>query len=171
MDLYRGAERLMAMDDATWRRHANPLSGWTRLLTVVPLLSLAIWSRAWIGGWAILPVAAALAWVWINPRAFAAPARFDAWMSRGVLGERVWIEHRDAVAPHHRRAANLLAWASLPGALVWLWGLWALWWEGVVFGGALMVLPKLWFVDRMVWVLQDWRQDGREVPGVDTHEL
>ncbi|WP_272007146.1 hypothetical protein [Roseovarius sp. ZX-A-9] len=27
MDFYRRAERLMAMDDATWWRHANPWSG------------------------------------------------------------------------------------------------------------------------------------------------
>jgi hypothetical protein len=50
-DVFRSLERLMAMDDRVWRRHANPWSGWTRV-TVLPLLVLAIWSRVWIGWWA-----------------------------------------------------------------------------------------------------------------------
>ena len=36
------------MDDATWARHANPWSAWTRI-PILPLLCLAIWGRAWIG--------------------------------------------------------------------------------------------------------------------------
>jgi hypothetical protein len=52
-DVFRSLERLMAMDDGVWRRHANPWSGWTRV-TVLPILVLAIWSRVWIGWWALL---------------------------------------------------------------------------------------------------------------------
>jgi hypothetical protein len=54
-DVFRSLERLMAMDDRVWRRHANPWSGWTRV-TALPLLVLAIWSRVWIGWWAMLAV-------------------------------------------------------------------------------------------------------------------
>ena len=156
----------MSMDDATWRRHANPWSGWTRFFTLPPLL-LAIWSRAWIGWWSLLPVALSLTWIWLNPRAFPAPRRYDAWMSRAVLGERIFIEHRDGIAPAHARAAHLLAAASLPGALVAVWGLVAFWWEGVVFGALLAVLPKIWFCDRMVWIHADWMRAGRPVPGME----
>jgi hypothetical protein len=60
------------------------------------------------------------------------------------------------VAAEHVRAANVLSWLSLPGARVMVWGLWALWWEGAVFGMILALLPKLWFIDRMVWVHRDW---------------
>jgi hypothetical protein len=48
-----------------------------------------------------------------------------------------------------------------------VWGLWALWWEGAVFGMILALLPKLWFIDRMVWVHRDWVNSGRAVPGYD----
>ena len=129
MDVWRGAERLMAMDDAIWRRHANPWSGLTRL-AALPLLGLAVWSRVWLGWGALVPVALALAWIWWNPRAFPPPARFDHWMSRGVLGERVFLANRDALPTHHRRAALWLTWASVPGAVVMAWGLIALWWGG-----------------------------------------
>jgi len=47
--LFRMAERLMAMDDAVWMRHANPASVWSRIVTPLPLLPLAVWSRVWLG--------------------------------------------------------------------------------------------------------------------------
>ncbi|MDJ0821808.1 MAG: hypothetical protein QNJ09_08380 [Paracoccaceae bacterium] len=166
-DIYKVTERLMAMDDATWRRHANPWSGWTRLLTALPLFALAVWSRVWLGWGALVPVALALAWIWWNPRAFAEPANFDSWMSRAVLGERIFLEHREEVAPGHRMAARVLSWASLPGLAVFIWGLYALWWEGVVFGMLLTALPKIWFCDRMVWIHADWTREGRPVPGLE----
>ena len=163
MDVYRGAERLMAMDDAAWARHANPWSGLTRF-TALPLLALAVWSRVWLGWAALVPVALAAGWVWLNPRLFGPPATRDHWMSRAVLGERVFLEHRGAVPDHHRRAAHLLTWASVPGLALLAWGLWALWWEGVVFGTVLAMLPKTWFCDRMVWLHDDWVRAGRRVP-------
>ncbi|MEM9795141.1 MAG: DUF6653 family protein [Pseudomonadota bacterium] len=164
MDIFRGAERLMAMDDAAWLRHANPWSGLTRF-TVLPLLVLAIWSRVWLGWGALVPIVLALGWNWLNPRLFDAPARFDHWMSRAVLGERIFLDHRTEIAAQHVRAATALTWLSLPGVVVLVWGLWALWWEGAVFGTVLSILPKLWFCDRMVWIHDDWVRAGRPVPG------
>ncbi|SDX19442.1 hypothetical protein SAMN05444358_103322 [Ruegeria halocynthiae] len=70
MNIVRLSERLMGMKDEVWLRHTNPWSVWTRVLTLLPLLALAIWSRAWIGGWAWVAVGAVLVWVWDNPRAF-----------------------------------------------------------------------------------------------------
>jgi len=164
--LYRGAERLMAMDDATWARHANPMSAYTRF-TVLPLLVMAIWSRVWLGWWAILPTALVLAWAWVNPRAFPPPRNLDNWASRGVLGERVFLNRRDEVAAHHRAWADGLAWASLPGVIVLVIGLIRLepWWT--LFGMVLAVGPKVWFVDRMVWLYGDWLRDtGKELGDV-----
>ncbi|GIT92899.1 hypothetical protein JANAI62_33570 [Jannaschia pagri] len=164
MDIYRAAERLMTMDDRAWLRHANPWSGWTRF-TGLPLLVLAIWSRVWVGWWSLLPVALAVAWIWLNPRVFGPPKVFDHWMTRAVLGERIFLTHRDGIAAHHLRAAHVLTWLSLPGLCLMGIGLGLLWWEGAVFGTILTMLPKVWFCDRMVWIHDDWVRAGRAVPG------
>ncbi|MBW4707897.1 hypothetical protein KX928_08875 [Roseobacter sp. YSTF-M11] len=171
MDLFKATERMMTMDDRSWLRHANPLSGWTRMMTCLPLLVLAIWSRAWIGAWALVPVTLALVWIWANPRVFPPPRRLDNWMSKGVLGERVFLNHRHEIAPHHRRAAVVLSGLSLPGAAIMVWGLWVFWWEGAVFGMILTALPKIWFVDRMVWVHDDWLRAGRAIPGLEKQDV
>ena len=167
--LMRSLERLMAMNTAAWRRHANPWSGLTRF-SALPLLALAIWSRVWIGGWAWLCIALALAWVWANPRVFAEPKDWGHWMSRGVMGERIFIDHFDQIPERHRLAGRRLALASAPGVLVLGYGLWALWLDWTIAGILLTVLPKVWFVDRMVWLYGDWRAMGHHAPGFEDVE-
>lgn len=159
--VYLAAERLMQMDDTAWQRHANPWSAYTRF-AMLPLLALACWSRVWLGWWAVIPLAAVLALIWFNPRAFPPPTSLDNWASRGVLGERVFLRHRSEIPAHHRSWADGLSYAALPGVLVFLAGLWWLDLPWTVFGMALIILPKVWFVDRMVWLYSDWlRENGR----------
>lgn len=155
-----GAQRLMGMDERAWRRHANPWSAWTRILTPLPLLALAVWSRVWIGWWSSLAVAAVLLWVWWNPRAFPPPRSLGSWASRGVLGERAVIAHPDRVAPHHRRAMATLTALSAAGLPPLAWGLWALDPWAVASGVLLTAGAKTWFVDRCVWALGDLEREG-----------
>lgn len=159
-DLFAGAERLMGMEDRAWARHANPWSVWTRILTPLPLLALAIWSRVWWGGWALLPLALALGWVWLNPRLFAPPARLDSWASRGVLGERVWLRRPDRVAAHHRPAARWLTALAALGVAPFAWGLWALDPWATITGIVMISGFKTWFVDRMAWIWDDFAREG-----------
>ncbi len=142
----------MGMSDATWRRHANPWSAWTRF-TVLPLLALAIWSRVWLGWLCLVPVTLVLVWVWINPRAFPPPADFGAWASRGVLGERIFLDRKNrSINPAHLTAARALTWASAIGAVLYLAGLVILDF-GITFAGIVLTAgAKMWFVDRMVWI-------------------
>tara|TARA_B100000949_G_C14106799_1_gene376581 strand:- start:126 stop:617 length:492 start_codon:yes stop_codon:yes gene_type:complete len=150
VDLGDASEKLMGMDDATWRRHANPWSGWSRVATL-PALALAIWSRVWIGWWALALVAAVLLWTWLNPRLFPEPRSLDNWMSRGVMGERIWLARkREPIPAHHARMANLLNALSALAMVPFAWGLWQLEIWPTVFGMAVSMLAKLWFVDRMV---------------------
>ena len=114
---------------------------------------------------ALIAVGLALLWIWVNPRAFPPPKTIDNWMSKGVYGERIYLAHRSELAAHHRRAAAVLSWLSLPGLIIMAWGLWAFWWEGAIFGTLLAMLPKIWFVDRMVWIFEDWQGAGRALPG------
>ncbi|ROT97705.1 DUF6653 family protein [Histidinibacterium lentulum] len=168
MDIFRLAERLMAMDDATWARHASPWSVWTRAATPLPLLALAIWSRVWIGPWAWLAVALVLLWIWLNPRLFAAPATLDGWAARGVLGERVFLRHPGRIAPHHQRASRTLTALSALGVLPYAWGLWRLDLWAVVAGILLISGAKLWFVDRMAWIWADFTARGGSLAELDT---
>ena len=156
----------MGMSDAVWARHANPWSVYTRF-TVLTLLVVAIWSRDWIGGWAWALCAAALIWNWLNTRVFPPQLDLDNWASRGVLGERVWINRRSEIRAHHRSWAVILTVLSLPGVLGLAYGLWQFELVWVVFGTVLAVLPKVWFVDRLVWAYQDWLDDhGKELGDV-----
>lgn len=165
--LMGGAERLMGMNDRVWARHANPLSVWTRILTPLPLLSLAIWSRVWLGWGAVLPVGLALLWIWVNPRLFPPPATLDSWAAQGVMGERVFLRRRALIAAHHLRAAGVLTALSALGLLPWVWGLWVLDPWAVVAGILLISGAKTWFVDRMVWIWQDFRREGGTAQDLD----
>jgi len=151
----RTTELVMGMTDATWQRHANPWSGWTRVATM-PMLTLAIWSRVWIGWWSLVPIVGLLAWVWINPRLFPPPNSLDNWMSRGVLGERIWLAGASQdIADHHRSVIRATTWIAGVGALVWLGGVIGLNTAATLFGLATSMLGKLWFIDRMVWIQRD----------------
>jgi len=157
MDLFNLAERGMTMTDDVWMRHANPLSVWTRF-TCLPLIILAIWSRVWIGWWALLPLSIAVAWTWANPRVFPPPVKTDNWASKGTFGERVFLNRKTVPIPeHHRRWAFALASLSVLGIPPLVWGIWAFDPIMTLLGVVLTVLPKVWFVDRMVWLFEDMK--------------
>jgi hypothetical protein len=152
-----GVERLMGMSDATWRRHANPWSVWTRM-GILPLLALAIWSRVWIGLWAWVPVGLVGLWTWWNPRAFGEPESLDSWASKAVLGERVWLARGEVPLPErHRRLPFVLAGVAGLGVPFLAWGLWKLDLATLAIGMLLVYAGKLWFLDRMVWLWEDCR--------------
>lgn len=155
MDIYHTAERMMGMQDTDWRRHANPLSVWTRF-TCLPLLALSIYARTWIGWWAVPLFVLACGWTWLNPRVFAPPADFGTWAARGTLGERVFLARaKYDVAAHHIRAAHVLSALSALGLVVLIYGLIVLNPWATIMGLVATILPKVWFVDRMVWLHAD----------------
>ncbi|MEM7616095.1 MAG: DUF6653 family protein [Pseudomonadota bacterium] len=159
MDIVARAERLMGMDDTVWMRHANPWSVYSRF-TCLPLMVLAVWSRVWIGWWCLLPLALAVAWTWANPRVFAPPRSTDNWASKGVMGERIYLTRAARpVAEHHVRMANILMGLSGVGLLILVYGLVVLDPWAVVAGLLGTILPKVWFVDRMVWIYHEMGPD------------
>ncbi len=78
--------RLATLREAVWERHANPKSGWSRVLSL-PLLMVAIYRRdsRLLAGMVVFAV--------VNPALFPPPTDDDAWMTRVVYGERLWLEH------------------------------------------------------------------------------
>ncbi|TDH61409.1 hypothetical protein E2C06_16590 [Dankookia rubra] len=153
--------RAFRLDDAGWVRHANPWSGWTRM-AVLPLLALAGWSRAWIGWWALLPLVLLLGFLWLNPRLFPPPCRLDAWISRSVLGERLWVNRDHVPVPaRHRRLPHWLAALSGLGGICLAYGVAMLEPWPSLLGLVVAYMGKLWFLDRMVWLHQDMDGEGR----------
>lgn len=143
------------MSDEVWRRHANPLSVITRYSSI-PLLIAAIWSRAWLGWWCLLPIAAVAIWIWLNPRLFPVPASTENWASKAVLGERVWLNRKTMPIPaHHALAANVLNGVNVAGALLLCVGLYQLAPWPTALGFTITFFGKTWFLDRMVWLFED----------------
>jgi len=147
--------KAFGLDGDGWRRHANPWSVYTRI-PIPALLAAAISTRTRIGRWSLVPVGLVCAWTAVNPRAFPPPHSVDHWASRAVLGETYWNNRKEVPVPaRHRVAPNVLGAVSalgvpfIAGGLVvrdtWL----------VLFGLALQMTGKNWFLDRMALLYDD----------------
>jgi hypothetical protein len=148
------------MDDESWRRHANPWSVWTRF-AAIPLMLLAIWSRTWIGWWSLLPIAAVIVWLFVNPSAFP-PVEPSSWAARGIYGERAWVRHKTMVPPDHRAVLRVLVTLGLVGFGFMAWGLIALELWPTVFGATVAIMAQLWRIDRFGWLWERVEQrDGQ----------
>jgi hypothetical protein len=162
MTLERTIAASFNMDEATWARHANPWSVWTRF-TVLPLLILAIWSRVWLGWWCLIPVIIVVGWMWLNPRIFPKPNSTNNWASKAVFGERVWLNRDNIPVPkHHQRVPSILSAVSASGIIFLIWGLVALNVWPTLLGVTIIYLGKLWFIDRMVWLYEDMKDENLE---------
>jgi hypothetical protein len=111
----------LRMSDASWQRHANPWSVYTRLGTV-PLLVLAVWSRVWIGWWSVAVLAGLAIWLALNVRVFAPVNRPRHWLSRGIYGERLWLEDRQRLPACCRRRLSGLLIPALLATFATIWG-------------------------------------------------
>jgi hypothetical protein len=155
MTLEQRLAKAFGLYERALQRRAIPWSVWTRN-TVLPLLIIAVWSRAWIGWWCLLPIAAALAWNWINPHLFPTPEHYRHWASRAVLGERIWMARKEKPVPElHRIAPHVLTAAAAAGAMLVILGVWRFHTWTTLLGAALVYAGKLWFLDRMVWLQRD----------------
>ncbi len=145
----------MTMDDATWARHANPYSVYSRF-TTLPLLTLAIWSRVWLGWWCLIPIALTILWIWYNPRAFSPPKSTDNWASRITLGERLYLNRQNVPIPeHHAPVLKIIMVIATSGICILIYGLFFLIPWAAICGLLLSAVSKLWFVDRMVWLYME----------------
>lgn len=131
-------------------RHANPASVWTRF-SVMSVLALAIWSREWIGIWCLAPVALAIVWMFVNPLLFSEPKSTRNWASRGVLGERIWVDRDKVEIPEQFRSptASFVANGySAIGMAVLAFGLIDLNLLAVLTGLLITHGGKAWYIDR-----------------------
>ena len=153
----------MSMDDATWRRHANPLSVWTRVITGLPVMLLAIWSIKPLGWWSLLVIAVACLWIWLNPRLFPVPESTNNWASKVTFGERVWLNRSvKSIPEHHEQWVLFLSLVAGAGFLVAVVGAFLNILFPTVTGGLISWFGKMWFCDRMVWLYEDMKNSDSE---------
>jgi hypothetical protein len=152
--------KAFGLEGDAWQRHANPWSVYTRI-PIPPLLVAAIWTRTWIGWRSLVPVGLVCAWAAINPRAFRPPRSLDHWASRGVLGETYWANRKEVPVPaRHRVAPNLLSAVSALGVPFVARGLVVRDGWMVLFGLAVQMAGKIWFIDRMAILYDDVARTG-----------
>lgn len=162
MNIFKFSEKLMTMDEESWARHSNPWSVYSRF-TCLPFLSFAIWSRGAIGGYSILLILVSIFWIWYNPRAFGPPRKTDNWASKGTFGERIFLRKKQLNIPsHHIKMAHILTWLTACGVPVLVYGLYELNPWAIILGNFLVIISKIWFVDRMVWIYQDMKDADPE---------
>jgi hypothetical protein len=158
LDIFELATKLMVMDEETWMRHANPISGWTRILSF-PFFILSFWSRKWIGWWCLIPIGIMSLWAFLNPRLFPKPVTTRRWVSRGVLGERAFTQERKKpgnILPHHHvKVANITTLIAGFGSIILIYGLITIQILPTLLGASIAFLGKMWYVDRMVWLFED----------------
>jgi hypothetical protein len=122
-------------------------------------VAITIWSRDWIGWYCLIPVAASIVWMMVNPLLLEAPRSTRNWASRGVLGERVWAERRNVAIPPQFDSAvpNFANLYSVLGLTLLAYGLAGLHVLPVLAGIAIVHGGKLWYIDRMVLLFEDMK--------------
>ena len=139
------------LDRYFWARHANPKSGWSRIVSL-PLLMACIYHRNWRG------LALTVAFVVLNPVLFSPPDDDSAWMTKVVYGERLWTQGERAYLKY-------------PGVLNVLNGVASVYAvyaalrqrpTETALATALSMAGKFWFVAEMVHLYED-HAAGRSV--------
>ena len=150
--------RLFGLTGDKWMQHANALSVWSRF-AVVPLLALAIWSRAWLGWYSVIPIALALTWMMVNPLLFPVPRSTRNWASKGVFGERVYAERNTVELPAQflTQVPNVANALSAVGLVVLAYGLITFDLPTTIAGILITSIAKAWYIDRMVLLFEDMK--------------
>jgi hypothetical protein len=139
------------MSERTWLRHANPWSGFTRIITY-PFVFIPIWYfqeflEDPVNNWyPALGIILVVLWFWLNPRIFPKPKNYDHWLSMGVLGEKVWTSSR-----RYKDSNLLLSFLMSPFFFIAIYTAYMkMFWATMFFAVCAFIL-KLWFIDRMVF--------------------
>lgn len=156
------AEKLMSMNDEVWMRHANPWSGWSRIGTA-PFFFLAFWSYIWLGWFSLIPIGLVCLWTYLNPRIFPKAKSTDNWVSKGVLGERVFINRKNVAIPkHHELAGQITTALAAMFMVAAIYGFVVKDFWAAFLGYHAAFICKIWFIDRMVWLYEDMKQTNEE---------
>ena len=94
----------------------------------------------------------AVVWMVINPVLFSKPKNVDNWMSKGVLGEKVYTRG----GPKFKRdLPTLLNVMNIPVFAGFLYFGWQQELIPLILAGILVMVIKFWFIDRMVFLYEN----------------
>ena len=80
-----------------------------------------------------------------------------------TFGERVWLNRKHLPVPrHHVRVSHALTAITGAGIVPLAYGLFVYDLGATLFGLSLVVLGKMWFLDRMVWLYHDMKDSNEE---------
>lgn len=159
MGFEKNISKVFGLKDDEWLKHSNPISVWTRFM-VLPILVLAIWSRVWIGWFSLILILLIMIWTFINPKLFKKPKTFNSWSAKCVLGEKILVEKNKSKIPkHHITAKNILTIIQVIGSIFLIYGLYNLHFWSTLMGTVVVYLGKMWFLDRMVWLYEDMKNE------------
>lgn len=157
------AARLFKMNDEVWVKHSNPMSVWSRVLTLLPLSGVLYW-REYFGTYLLPIVFVFILWLWLNPRIFPVPRSNDNWAARAVFGEKLLTSaYRENIAAHHRQPVFFTKLITGIGFVLLLIGIWKIDFTAYCCGLTIVYLGKFWFLDRMNWIYRDQAEHDPEV--------
>lgn len=161
MNLEKRLEKVFRLNADNWMKHSNPMSVWTRY-SVLPIIIGSVWSRVWLGWWCLVPVLISIVWMFINPVFFDKPKSTKNWASKAVLGERVYLNRDSVEIPQHHKTPlyMILNLVSMSGLLLAIWGVVELSVWAAIAGTGVTILGKSWFLDRMVWLYEDMKDNN-----------
>lgn len=141
-----------------WRKYTNPWSVGVRFF-ILSMLVISAWSRVWIEYWSMLLILFTLVWIWFNPRLFPIKSTNNVWTMQAILGERIWLNRHDEYIPAHHffiitglQLSVSISFLICVAGIIFL-NLWL-----TIFGLVLTFFSMCWFLDRMVWLYKDDKQ-------------
>ena len=153
----KSIQKVFHMTDEVWDKHSNPWSVWTRFASL-PFLIAAFWSIHYIGKYSLIPILLAMIWLWLNPRLFSKPSSQESWASKAVLGEKVWINHKDSnLKEKHSFVIKFTSSLAFLGLVFLIRGIIIEDITMTILSTIILYTGKMWFLDRMVWVYEDYR--------------
>ena len=79
------------------------------------------------------------------------------------MGKRVWLNRKKIPVPeHHKILPNILSVVSSAGMILCIFGIIKLQIWPTMFGVAVAYLGKSWFLDRMVWLYDEMKDNNPE---------
>lgn len=136
------------MKDENWLKHSNPLSGWTRF-AAIPFLMAALWYRNWV------VLGAIIVFLVVNPFLFPRPKGPLRWISRSVLGEKIYCTGKNKF--------DLSRLLLILVTISFLLALYGAWFKNIylaVSGTGGSIGFKLWYLNEMVKLYDGKDNDG-----------